>query len=62
MRKILFLLLLTSTFTFSQQYFFYVAAESDDTVSLINFDGETATEVERIPVGIMKTEIEDHMA
>ena len=58
MRKFFFLLILTTNFSFSQQYFFYVAAESDDTVSLINFDGETATEVERIPVGIMKTEIE----
>ena len=41
-----------TTFGFSQNYYLYVAAESDDTVSLIKFDGKSATELERIPVGI----------
>ena len=58
MKNIFFITLLSFNFCIAQDYYFYVAAESDDTVSLIKFDGEKATEVERIPVGIMKTEIE----
>lgn len=58
MKNIFFIILLSINFCLSQDYYFYVAAESDDTVSLIKFDGEKATEIERIPVGIMKTEIE----
>ena len=58
MSRLLFLLLLTVSLGYSQDYYFYAAAESDDTVSLISFDGETLTEEERIPVGIMKTENE----
>ena len=47
-----------TTFGFSQNYYLYVAAESDDTVSLIKFDGKSATELERIPVGIKFAETE----
>ena len=58
MNKFIILSIFSVTFSYSQEYYFYAAAESDDTVSLINFDGETAVELERIPVGSMKTEIE----
>jgi DNA-binding beta-propeller fold protein YncE len=58
MSRLLFLLLFTVSLGYSQEYYFYAAAESDDTVSLISFDGETLTEEERIPVGVMKTENE----
>ena len=33
-----------TTFGFSQNYYLYVAAESDDTVSLIKFDGKRSSE------------------
>ena len=52
------LFLVFTTFGFSQNYYLYVAAESDDTVSLIKFDGKSATELERIPVGIKFAETE----
>ena len=42
----------------SQNYYIYVAAESDDTVSVLKFDGETIEETDRITVGIMPTENE----
>ena len=58
MRLLLLLFLFTASIGYSQEYYFYAAAESDDTVSLLSFDGKTITEEERIPVGIMKTEIE----
>ena len=57
MKKLIFFLFLSS-FVFSQEYYIYIAAESDDTVSLIMFDGKNATEIERIPVGIKFSEIE----
>ena len=44
MNRSLLLILFAVTLSYSQEYYFYVAAESDDTVSLINFDGETTTE------------------
>ena len=56
--KRLILFLAFTTFGFSQNYYLYVAAESDDTVSLIKFDGKRATELERIPVGIKFAETE----
>jgi len=58
MSRFVLFLLFTVSVGYGQEYYFYAAAESDDTVSLISFDGETITEEERIPVGIMKTEIE----
>jgi len=58
MSRLLLLLLVSCSLGFGQEYYFYAAAESDDTVSLISFDGETLTEEERIPVGVMKTENE----
>tara|TARA_Y100000741_G_scaffold360154_1_gene341948 strand:+ start:776 stop:1912 length:1137 start_codon:yes stop_codon:yes gene_type:complete len=42
----------------SQNYYLYVASESDDTVSLLKFDGKHIEEKKRISVGIYPTEIE----
>ena len=42
----------------AQQYFAYVAAESEDEVAVVSFDGEKAETVQRIPVGTFVTEIE----
>ena len=58
MKKIFLFTILSFSLCSAQNYYFYVAAESDDTVSLIKFDGNQAEELERIPVGMMKTEIE----
>ena len=59
MKKILiFIFSVYTTSLISQDYYIYVAAESEDEVSLIKFDGTQAYEKEKIKVGIMKTEIE----
>ncbi len=59
MRKVIFLFFLfTSNILFAQDYYVYVAAESDDIVSLIKFDGKNTQELEEIEVGVMPTEIE----
>ena len=42
----------------AQEYHVYVAAESDDEVAHVRFDGETATVEETIAVGTMPTETE----
>ena len=42
----------------AQNYYVYVASESDDTVSLLKFDGNNIEEKERISVGTYPTEIE----
>ena len=42
----------------AQNYFVYVAAESDDTVSLLKFDGNNISEIDRFEVGYYPTEIE----
>lgn len=42
----------------AQEYFVYVASESEDTVSLLKFDGTTIEEEQRINVGFYPTEIE----
>lgn len=55
--KLLFLLFIFN-YTHSQSYFVYVAAESDDTVSLLKFDGKNLSESERIVVGTYPTENE----
>ena len=52
------LLLLIPFFCLGQNYYAYVASESEDTVSLIKFDGKEAVEEERIDVGFMFAEIE----
>ena len=52
------LFFLVSNFIFSQSYFVYVASESDDTVSLLKFENNEITEVQRITVGTYPTEIE----
>ena len=59
MKKILiFIFSVYTNSLISQDYYIYVAAESEDEVSLIKFDGTHAYEKEKIQVGIMKTEIE----
>ena len=59
MRLILFFLFFFTNVQ-SQTYYVYVAAESEDTVSLIKFTGDNdkAEEIERINVGSLPTEIE----
>ena len=52
------LLLFNSKIIFSQDYYAYVAAESEDEVSLIKFDGVNGIELEKIPVGIWPAENE----
>ncbi|MDF9796100.1 DNA-binding beta-propeller fold protein YncE [Catalinimonas alkaloidigena] len=42
----------------AQDYYVYVAAESEDEVALIKFDGEKAETIKRIPVGVWPAEIE----
>ncbi len=42
----------------AQDYYVYVANESDDTVALVRFDGQAAHAVKTIPVGDIPTEIE----
>ncbi len=42
----------------AQDYYVYVAAESEDEVALVKFDGQTAETVKRIPVGIWPAENE----
>ena len=59
MRLLVFLTaFLISNSAFSQNYYLYVAAESDDMVSLLRFDGSELIEEERFEVGVMPTEIE----
>ena len=52
------IVLLIPLFALGQNYYAYVASESEDTVSLIKFDGNEAVEAERIDVGFMFAEIE----
>ena len=54
----LFLLLFSIQIVCAQEYFVYVASESDDTVSLLKFDGTKIEEEQRISVGFYPTEIE----
>ena len=51
-------LLFTINSLLAQNYYLYVASESDDTVSLLKFDGNKINEEERIDVGFYPTEIE----
>ena len=55
---ILFFLIFSFEIKANKSYYLYVAAESDDEVSLLKFDGKTIEELERIEVGVMPTEIE----
>lgn len=43
---------------FSQDYYVYATAESEDEVALIKFDGKKAEAIKRIPVGVWPAEIE----
>ena len=56
----LFLLLcfLATNILCAQNYYLYVASESDDTVSLLKFDGISIKEIKRINVGFYPTEVE----
>ena len=58
MFRILTILIISFNITYSQDYYLYVAAESDDTVSLLKFDGNNLSEKERIVVGSYPTENE----
>ena len=60
MTRFLYLLLffISSEIYAKRSYYLYVAAESDDAVSLLEFNGENIKEIERINVGVMPTEIE----
>ena len=53
-----FFLLLIINGLVAQNYYLYVASESDDTVSLLKFDGNKINEEKRIDVGFYPTEIE----
>ena len=61
-KSIKFLYLLFSYLTINvlsaQNYYLYVASESDDTVSLLKFDGNSIKEIKRINVGFYPTEVE----
>ncbi len=58
MFRILITLIISFNIIYSQDYYLYVAAESDDTVSLLKFDGNNLSETERIVVGNYPTENE----
>ena len=58
MFRILIILIITFNIAYSQDYYLYVAAESDDTVSLLKFDGSNLSETKRIVVGSYPTENE----
>ena len=49
---------MTINFLSAQNYYLYVASESDDTVSLLKFDGNSIKEIKRINVGFYPTEVE----
>ena len=57
-RIYLILFLLIFNIGFSQEYYVYVAAESDDQVSVLKFDGKEIQETDRVSVGVMPTENE----
>ena len=58
MRGSIFFFFFMAQSVYAQNYYLYVASESDDTVSLLKFDGTTIVEKERIDVGSYPTEIE----
>lgn len=47
-----------AAFAAGKKYYVYVACESEDEVDLVCFDGDKATVVKRIPVGVWPVEIE----
>ena len=56
MRLLVFLTaFLISISAFSQNYYLYVAAESDDMVSLLRFDGSELIEEERLELKIWRS-------
>ena len=57
-KKLITLLFIFSfSYLIAQDYYLYVASESDDSVSLLKFDGKKIIEKERIIVGVYPTEI-----
>jgi len=52
------ILFITTKLTYGQDYYVYVAAESEDEVSLMKFDGKKAEIIENIPVGVWPAENE----
>ncbi|MDD9887038.1 MAG: YncE family protein, partial [Candidatus Marinimicrobia bacterium] len=61
MRRIIYLILIIAigmSGLLARDYYLYVAAESEDEVALIRFDGKTAHVEKRIPVGVWPLEIE----
>ncbi len=52
------IIFLLPLFGFCQKYYAYVAAESEDEVSLIEFDSKTASAKLNIPVGVWPAEME----
>ena len=61
MKKIKYILIyaiLSISTVIAKDYYIYVAAESEDEVALIRFDGKTAHVEKRIPVGVWPLEIE----
>ncbi|MFK7951334.1 MAG: YncE family protein [Ekhidna sp.] len=59
MKKLLgILLIFFGQSAFTQNYYVYVTAESEDEVALIKFDGKKATIEQTIPVGVWPAEIE----
>ena len=60
-RRIIYRILITAigiSGLLAKDYYLYVAAESEDEVALIRFDGKTAHVEKRIPVGVWPLEIE----
>lgn len=51
-------LIVSAKLTHAQNYYLYVAAESEDEVAVMKFDGEKAEIIETIPVGIWPAENE----
>ena len=54
---VVYMILAVST-AWSQKYYAYVTAESEDEVAVVEFDGENAKTIKRIPVGVWPAEIE----
>ena len=58
LKKIILTLLFAFTLIFAKDYYVYCAAESEDEISVIRFDGKNAYVEKRIPVGILPLETE----
>ncbi len=54
----LLVIFLPESLSAQESYYFYVAAESEDEVALVEFDGEEGKVIQEIPVGVWPSEIE----